>query len=159
MTDPLPPLLYEFLNSLVSSLAVPVVLILLRFFYVEFLNNDMRLLRTRMRVRLGLGICALVAGEGIWRGWTWYGRLCENTKTDCTWMTWPSFAYSPSLWASLEAIGMLCLIKVLSPDVWGRRAWIIAGVCSGLWSLWWFSPLAPYRQMLWYGLTGPFGAG
>lgn len=136
---PLSPLVYEFGNSWLSSLMLCLLVILVRYFATEILDIGWAKAYERQRVKLGLSICAILLGEASYRAWTWWGRMCANTETDCGWMLLHVWPMVPVASIVVQVIGCLCMIRVLSPDTWGRHSWVIAMVLSVSWSMFWFS--------------------
>lgn len=136
---PLSPWVYEIGNSLIASLALCLVVILGRFFATEVYHLGWRATYDRARVKLALAITALVVGEAAYRTWTWWGRYCANSEKDCIWMTRAAWPFVPGLSIAVEVAGLLCLIRVLAPGVWGSRAWVISAGISVAWSMFWFS--------------------
>ncbi len=138
---PLSPWVYELGNSLISSLAVIVAVILLRFFIIEIRENGLGPAYARMRFQLAAAIFAIVFGEAAYRSWTWWGRLCANADKEatCQWMLSAVWPLVPITSIGIEVGGMLCLIRILIPNVWGSRAWIISAIAATAWSLFWFS--------------------
>jgi hypothetical protein len=136
---PLSPLLYEFGNSLISSLVLCVVAVLGWFFATEVYQLGFRIAYCRLRFKLGLSITAIVAGDGAYRAWTWWGRHCANTDNGCYWMFAAAWQTVPAVSIALEVGGLLCMIRVLIPDAWGTRAWLVSAALALSWSLFWFS--------------------
>jgi hypothetical protein len=137
---PLSPWVYEFGNSQISSLALCLVIILCRFFLVEVYWLGGLGAYGRLEFKLGLSIAAILSGEASYRAWTWWGRYCANTDVlNCNWMLTKAWPLVPIISIALEITGMLCMIRVLIPDVWGTRAWIISAFLSLTWSAYWFS--------------------
>lgn len=139
INDPFAPWVYELGNSWLSTLALCVVIILVRFFATEVHKEGVRATYARQRVKFALSICAVLAGEAGYRAWTWWGRLCANTDQQCSWMAGLFWPVVPGGSIALQVVGLLCMIRVLSPGVWGKHAWKFAAVLSLVWSLWWFS--------------------
>lgn len=136
---PLSPLVYELGNSLIANLAIPLLIILARFFLIEVKDQGLVGAYNRMRFRLGMSIAAIVAGEASYRAWTWWGRYCANTESNCNWMLAAAWPMVPVFSIALEIVGMLCMIRILIPDVWGTRAWVFSGLAAAAWSLYWFT--------------------
>lgn len=141
MTDflPLSPGLYEIGNSLISSLAICLGVILIRFFTVEIYWLGAWAAYSRMRFKLALSIAAIIGGEGAYRMWTWWGRYCANVEANCFWMLTRAWPLVPVFSIAIEVAGMLCMIRILIPDVWGRRSWIVSASLSAGWSFYWYS--------------------
>lgn len=81
--------------------------------------------RTRLQAAIAILVC--FAGDGVVRGRVWYWRHCEN------------LSLSPScnegrglllLGALIEIIGVVCIIRVFSPDNWGRNVWFISSLIA-----------------------------
>lgn len=136
---PLSPLFYEFGNSLISSLAVCLTIIFARFFATEVMQHGLVATYRRARVKFALGVCAMVGGEGGFRMWTWWGRYCANNDIECAWMLRRAWPFVPAISMAVQLVGMLCMIRMLVPEVWGRYAWVISATLSVSWSLFWFS--------------------
>lgn len=142
---PFSPWIYELGNSYISSLALPLLAILIRFVIIEIYNGGFWLAYSRMRVRFGLAIAGLLVGEAAYRSWTWWGRLCANVaattgnEQQCAWMVRRMVPMVPAVSIIIQVVSMLCMIRVLVPGVWGRRAWMLSALASLAWSLAWFS--------------------
>lgn len=81
----------------------------------------------RMRAQAAISIEMLLLGEMILRGWFWYWRLQINWGHDVTWMD--GYPIVP-VGMAVEMIGVLCLIRVFSPDHWSRMTWLVVGAMS-----------------------------
>ena len=123
----LPSQLYEVINCLIASLAIMAVAIFLR--YLGLVVAAHGHLRGLTRESAAIAIAVTMVGESLTRGWTFWARYAEATQRDVYWMNdWP-WAATPALGALVTALGILCVIRVFSPGIWGARAW---AVCAGL---------------------------
>jgi divalent metal cation (Fe/Co/Zn/Cd) transporter len=135
----LSPWIYEFGNSLISSLAICLLVILLRFFAIEIYTSGWRRAYERARFKLGLSISVVMIGIAGYRSWMWWGRYCANTEASCSWMVRSFWPMVPALSIACEVCGILCMIRVLWPGALGRHAWMISALASLLWACFWFS--------------------
>jgi hypothetical protein len=136
---PLSPWFYELSNSLTAVMAFELLFILARFFLIETRDGGVRAAYGRMRVRLAAAIATLVFGMMLLSMWTWWGRRCANINSDCGWMVQQFWELAPWTIQALKMIGILCLIRVLIPGIWGRRAWMVALALALVWAFAWFS--------------------
>lgn len=81
----------------------------------------------RMRAQAAISIEMLLLGEMILRGWFWYWRLEVIAGRSVEWMN--DYPVVP-IGMSIEMVGVLCLIRVFSPDHWSRLTWLAVGVMS-----------------------------
>jgi hypothetical protein len=80
-----------------------------------------------MRAQAAVSIEVMLLGDLILRGWFWYFRILSNAGHDIEWMkAWP---VAP-IGMSVQMMGVLCLIRVFSPDGWSRQTWLAVGVVS-----------------------------
>lgn len=81
----------------------------------------------RMRARAAVSVFVMLCGELILRGWFWLWRIQINASHSVAWMdAWPVVP----LGMSIEMLGVLCLIRVFSPDSWSRQTWLAVAVIS-----------------------------
>lgn len=74
-----------------------------------------------------LALSCIFAGETFLRAYLWYIRDHINSGINLN--------ADPMLVASssgLAAIGVLCAIRVFSPEEWGNKAWVTSSVLAGL---------------------------
>ncbi len=122
----LPPLLWEAINVLLSILLACMVLIFSRYFLAEIVSHGFR----RARLRAGIGLFVTMAGDLLTRGWAAAGRHFQNNDIHAAWMGQMPWALAPLIGAIICAIGLLCLIRVFSPDEWGSWGWIVCAVVA-----------------------------
>lgn len=115
-----PPILWEAINVLLSSLCALVVIIFGRYIIFEVYRNGIR----RTRLRAAIGISVAMSGEVVTRGSAAIGRHLENIGSTTRWMLDPPWGFVPLVGAIITTIGLLCLIRVFSPDEWGAWGWI-----------------------------------
>jgi hypothetical protein len=83
----------------------------------------------RMRAQAAISIAMLLLGEMILRGWFWFWRLQVVAGRSVEWMSDVSVV---PLGMSIEMVGVLCLIRVFSPDHWSRMTWLAVGAMSAV---------------------------
>jgi hypothetical protein len=83
----------------------------------------------RMRAKAAISVEVMLLGELILRGWFWLWRIQINTGQNVGWMD--DLPVVP-IGMSIEMLGVLCLIRVFSPDTWSRQTWLAVGVMSVL---------------------------
>jgi|SRR5882672_595821 len=120
------PIFYEFLNMVVASLSIVVVVIFARYLRIEAVEGRLRLRdwlrgRAALRHQMGISMLAICTGDGLTRGWTWWARFCANINLDASWMR--EFDFFPKTTGIILTLGLLCAIRVFAPDSWGRWAW------------------------------------
>lgn len=119
-------MLWESINVLLASLSACVVIIFGRYIIFEVFNNGIR----RVRLRAAIGISVASFGEVVTRGSAGIGRHLENIGSSMRWMLDPPWGFIPLVGATITAIGLLCLIRVFSPDEWGKWGWIACAIIA-----------------------------
>lgn len=128
------PFIYEIVNLLLCGLATHVVVIFGRYLITEYQERRFTFkgivsMRTMLRHQMAIAILITCAGETTVRGWTWYARFAARMGIDTLWMAESPWRFYPLVTATVEAAGLLCLIRVFAPDDWGHRWWLI---CAGM---------------------------
>lgn len=81
----------------------------------------------RKRAQAAVSIEVMLLGELILRGWFWLWRIEINIGRNAAWMNvWPVVPIG----MSIEMLGVLCLIRVFSPDDWSRQTWLAVALIS-----------------------------
>jgi hypothetical protein len=92
-----------------------------------YIAHEVRINGYRMRAKAAISIEMVLLGDLILRGWFWYWRMQANAGHSVAWMdTYPVVPIG----MSIEMLGVLCLIRVFSPDNWSRQTWLAVGVVS-----------------------------
>jgi hypothetical protein len=83
------------------------------------------------RVKASVSIMTVILGEMILHGWFWVLRMQINAHHDSAvvWMRAHSIA---PIGRAIEIVGVLCLIRVFSPDSWSQQTWLAIGVIASL---------------------------
>ena len=157
----LPPLLYEVINSILWTLGASALVIFLRYLYINFRSyldavrpvpegsrlRALALVRLwplrgfatfsfRLRDQAAISIAVMLFGEVITRGWTWCARYLMDTSGYVNNWSWEMpWILVPILGSAVEAAGILCMIRVFTPDSWGSRGWIVCVSFSFLFTL------------------------
>jgi hypothetical protein len=121
----IPSELFELINAALSSLAIGVLVIFLRTMLLEYIYHGLH----RVRLQGLISVSIVIVGEVITRGWMWLVGYLSNTDADAGWLLKLPWGLVPIIGASIEAIGLLCIIRVFSPNEWGNRGWLI---CAGM---------------------------
>lgn len=92
-----------------------------------YIAHELRTNGYRMRAQAAISIEMLILGEMILRGWFWYWRLQLSWGHDVAWMDgYPTVPIG----MTVEMVGVLCLIRVFSPDHWSKMTWLGVGATS-----------------------------
>lgn len=92
-----------------------------------YIVHELRHQGYRMRARAAVSIGVMLIGEAILRGWFWLWRIEVNAGRSVAWMdAWPVVPIG----MSIEMLGVLCLIRVFSPDDWSRQTWLAVALIS-----------------------------
>lgn len=84
----------------------------------------------RVRDQSAVAFLIFIVGEVLVRGWSWLVRWLDGHGFSIVWLTKTPFDLVPILGAALFVFGMLCMIRVFQPEVWGPRAWMYCGGLS-----------------------------
>jgi hypothetical protein len=128
------PIAYEFVNLTLVGLCIASLTIFARYLATEFCARRLTfrtLVTSRglLRHRMAVAIAFASAGEAGLRGWTWWSKFAGRHGFDSAWMAGSFWHFAPLVAAAIQIAGLLCFIRVFSPDEWGARAWIFsAGV-------------------------------
>lgn len=120
----IPPELFEHINSVLSNLALCLIVIFLRYFATEYANHGF----TRARMASVVALSGMVGGEVLIRFWLWLIRYLGNDGIDTKFMIDLPLGIVPLLGVLLQAAGYLCMIRIVTPDDWGERGWL---ACAG----------------------------
>jgi hypothetical protein len=58
--------------------------------------------------------------------WFWWARYSAREEVIQPWMDSPPWELLPAAAAMVQRIGLLCCIRVLTPDSWGAYTWLFA---------------------------------
>jgi hypothetical protein len=116
----------KFLEGMNGALFIELTFALIMFgLYIgrETLRNGF----VRARLQAAISIFVVLAGEAMIRGWVWWWRHLENAGQSSAWMS-----HHPVLLigASVEMLGVVCIIRVFAPDDWSRSAWFTSAVAA-----------------------------
>lgn len=114
------PEMLEALNGVLAVLLVSVSTVFGIYILHEYRAHGFQ----RMRMSAALAIFASCFGSGINRGWVWWWRHLVNNGEPAQWM-----ANHPVLQVSvlIQAVGLICLLRVFVPDRWKGRLWLVIG--------------------------------
>lgn len=126
--------LIESVNCAVWVLEICVVVLLGRYLVVEAYWIIQRYKETGQfehmnRTSAANAIFVMALGDGTRRIWTWAGAYLELSDQDSKWLSaWP-YSIAPVLGSIITMVGMLCMVRVFTPDEWGHRTWL---ACAGI---------------------------
>lgn len=118
--DALPSELYEVLNCAIATTCAVALAICVRYLVIEFVQT-----RALFRYKLAIGFTVFLLGETPRMTWVWLARFLANTHRDPSWMGTMPWLLIPIVGSAMCVAGMACIIKTLTPDVWGK--WGYAG--------------------------------
>src|SRR5882672_654402 len=121
--------LYEAINLAIWLLCLGVVAVFVRYLLTEFADRKITFSSIMhrpmmMRHQMAIGIVGVTFGDFGIRLWTWYANFAERTGVNVNWMGGLPFGLLPVFSALIEIAGLLCVIRVFSPDEWGNKAWL-----------------------------------
>lgn len=123
----IPSELFEVINGVLSALSLGVLVIFARYFLIEMKVHGFK--RTRMGA--GIAVTVMSFGEFSTRSWTWAIRYLQNTHGSSEWLSSLPWSLIPIAGALIEAVGLLCMIRVFSPDEWGHSGWeVVAAIAA-----------------------------
>ena len=118
----LPPKFAEGMNG-----ALFIDLFFAALMFGTYIIYEFRLHGYRMRTQAAISIEMMLIGEMILPGWFWYWRVLANAGRSTEWMNdWPVVPIG----MGVQMLGVLCLIRVFSPDTWSRQTWLAVGIAS-----------------------------
>ena len=131
------PISYEIVNLVISTLCFFIVAIFTRYLAAESAAGRFVLWRWRpfdgmMRHQMAVAIIVTMTGEGLLRSWTWGIRIADRHGADVSMLRNLPYALVPISAATVQALGLLCLVRVFTPDEWHRRAWLACLVFDAL---------------------------
>jgi hypothetical protein len=120
------------LSPLVNESMIGALFLVLSFAFVMFASYGVHEFSRRgyvERVKSTVSIITLILGDMILHGWFWLQRMQINAHHDAAvaWMRAHSLA---PLARAIEIVGVLCLIRVFSPDSWARQTWLAIGIVA-----------------------------
>jgi hypothetical protein len=124
----LDPVFYEFFNLTIASLATMLTSLVVRYLSIE--HADGRFMADRVYRResmlihhqFALALGAIAFGEACNRWWTFWARFSDNMGLNVGWMS--DWEILPRSTVVILVVGFLCSVKVLTPQEYGRRAWV-----------------------------------
>lgn len=130
MLNGIDPVLYEIVNLVIAALSMFVVTIFVRYLIAERTAGRFALLAWRpfngmLRHQMAIAIIVASSGEAGMRGWTWLVRVLDRMGYDVRWMRYFPYVLTPIIAAVIQSVGLLCFIRVVTPDEWGRRTWLV----------------------------------
>lgn len=125
MRDPFPAELFIHINLTLILLTLCLLVIIVRFMLTDLVHYGW--VPDRLRGAISIGV--FLGGETIRIGWVWLLRIVEYSGGNVKVLTQLPFIALPLVGTVLEIVGMLCMIRVFSPDDWGRYAWL---ACAAL---------------------------
>lgn len=119
------PITPNFVEAMNGALFIDLTIALLMF--VAFIRVELSTFGYRMRAQAAISIMVLILGDAILRGWFWYWRSQVNDGLSVVWMD--AWNVAP-IGMAVEMLGVLCLIRVFSPDYWHRFTWLWLGLLA-----------------------------
>jgi hypothetical protein len=126
------PTLFEYLNLATFTLLLYASSVFTWYLAAEWrrgqLNPRDMIVNWHRRQGHGVAIALLFmcGGEGMLRMWVWWARYSAREGAVQRWMDSPPWEFFPLFGAMLQCVGLLCCIRVLTPDAWGPYAWVFA---------------------------------
>lgn len=124
--DPFPAELFIHINLTLILLTLCLLAIIIRFMFVQLFHYGW--VREPLRAAISLGVFLL--GEVVRIGWVWVLRIVEYSGGNVKMLTQTWLFAMPLVGTVLEITGMLCMIRVFSPDDWGRWSWLICAAVT-----------------------------
>lgn len=119
--DQIPAQLSEYVNALFLTLAIGLIIIFSRYLIIEIHQHGF----DRYRLRAAVSIYVFMVGEAMTRGWVWLARFTSNNGLDWPWVSEQPAIYIYIVGPVVGAAGILCMIRVFSPDAWGHYGWVV----------------------------------
>lgn len=116
----------KFLEGMNGALFLEIVFALVMFgLYIgrEVLLNGF----DRLRLQAAISIFVVLSGEATIRGWVWWWRHLENLGRSSAWMNEHPVLF---VGATVQMVGMVCMVRVFAPDGWGRSAWFTSALLA-----------------------------
>lgn len=83
----------------------------------------------RQRAQAAIAISVVLLGECVLRGLFWLLRFQTGNGWDTSWInSWPI----AQVGQAIEMAGVLCIIRVFTPDGWSPRTWLLIGLTSAV---------------------------
>lgn len=125
--EALPPRLYEIINCAIASTSLMALIICVRYLVSEYLWFKHKVQMTSrdalaevIQYRVAIGFTVLMSGEFPRMTWVWLARYLMNTDQDAVWMGTFPWVMLPVVASMVSIIGMACILRGLTPRVWGR---------------------------------------
>lgn len=121
------PIVSEFTNLFIWLFTIALLVVFVRYIISEVRKGNLRLnwsywSNPWLRHRMAAAVIVTFSGSFIYRIWTWFARFCANTGFDCLWMR--EWIVVPAIGSALQVVGILCMIRVFTPDEWNRWTWL-----------------------------------
>lgn len=111
------PIYFQLVNLSLLVLGVYLLMVVSRYLAIESYRFGLQ----RMRDQLATALAVFFVGHTLSRGWYltfWYGA--DNDFN----VVWMSQSLWPVAFGAIQVLAMVCLTRILSPDDWGRWAWM-----------------------------------
>lgn len=136
--NPMPSFIYESVNAAFAQMAM-----LLLCFTVYYLVIEYRYLPPFYTVmqkardfvqnkRLSLGVAIFFLFEGLRAVWFWYARYLDNIGEPSAWLGRMPWIAIPIAFSAACIFGMACIIRAITPQAWGRFAYITSLIVVGI---------------------------
>lgn len=129
---------YEHINLVLAIMCWMITFIFVRYLIAEFQKYEHAsahmydytfqfvfdyLKRPMVRHQMAAGLVLATGGEAFLRTWTWAVRFSMRIGVDLSRVD-ALFRIMPISAAILQIIGLICLIRVFTPETWSRYLWI-----------------------------------
>lgn len=127
----LPPRMYEIINCSIATTSFVALVICLRYLYIEYrrLRGGARFVdavTALLELRLAVGLTVFLCGEFPRMTWVWLARWLANTGHMTAWMSTKPWVFVPVIASALSVLGMACVVRALTPRVWGAHGYTLA---------------------------------
>jgi putative copper export protein len=122
------------LSPLVNESMIGALFLVLLFafaMFARYVRHEYRERGYAERVRATVSIMTVLLGEMILHGWYWLQRMQINAHHDAT-VAWMRAHSAAPIGRAIEIVGVLCLIRVFSPDSWARQTWLAIGIVAAI---------------------------
>lgn len=129
------PLTIESVNCASWALGLCVLILFGRYLYIEACWIAQRYrangaLEHSNRIQAATAIFVTILGEVTNRMWTWVLLFLQTSGRDASWLTRPPYSSIPIFGSFVTMVGMLCMVRVFTPDEWGNNGWVISGIIA-----------------------------
>lgn len=84
--------------------------------------------RKSLACQSAVGLATVFGGTAILRFWVWWTLITDKRGDDFVFLA--THYEIPLIAVGVMIVGALCTIRVMSPEKWGTRFWILVGVTS-----------------------------